>query len=174
MSREWDDSGDCEIPLELWERSLVNALNGKRGQAFLKELETELLAMKSLGEGRLLQGFLVADGTPRKRGYGWLGEPEREVASPVGCCTIGVMMKKKCSPEYLKGWTNREIESAHDYPSDLKRQLRIPDCIIAEIGVTNDSGKYGNQRDETDEQRFDRMLAWVQDHIQKNGEKVKR
>lgn len=172
--REWDDSYDGDIPLELWERSLVNALNGKRVQTFLRELEAELLAMKARGEGRLLSGFFIADGTPRKR-FGWdCGEPATFEPTPVGCCTLGVMMQKKCEAEYLKGWTNRELEGYSDYPSDLKKKLNIPDCVISEIGVNNDSGKYGINLPETDEARFERMLEWVQDHISKNGEKVQR
>ncbi len=169
MSRGWSDDGG-DIPLVLWEAALENALNGKRGQTFLKELEAELLAMQARGEGRLLAGYFVADGTPVK--CSWTGKEE---LTPIGCCTIGVMCKKKnVSPEISK--LNQEIENPYDFHSKLPKELNVARCILAEIGTENDSqgGWEGSAKEETDEQRFKRMLKWVQCHISRNGEWIPR
>lgn len=193
MSREWDDDGDSEYPLALWEAALVNAVNGKRGQQFLKELEAELLAMKDRGEGRLLRGYLVADGRPIVN-YPRYDHSDPTPNAPVGCCTLGVLARKKAKPENLEPWLNRELESPTSCATMIKESLNIPRCMIAEIGVLNDEEHTRifekaiestnieeskpqivfERIPETDEQRFDRMLKWVQNHISKNGEKVKR
>ncbi len=49
-----DDSDDYEGP-ELYRRAVENALNGKRGQAFLREL---LEAFDALDEKKLIEGYL--------------------------------------------------------------------------------------------------------------------
>jgi hypothetical protein len=164
MSRAWNYDGD-EYPLALWEQSLRNALNSKRGQTFLRELESELLAMQARGEGRLVSGYLIADGANPDENY--LPTP------PIGCCTLGVMAKKRLDAELLANWLNTPLEEAWDLEG-LHKSLNIARCLITEIGVANDSGEYSNSTEESEEQRFTRMLAWVRRHIQKNGQLVER
>jgi len=70
--------------------------------------------------------------------------------------------------------TNRIMEDPYDFPSWLPSSMNIAPCLIAEIGTINDTQGFYYPQPETDEQRFDRMLKWVQDHISNNGEKVRR
>jgi hypothetical protein len=169
MGRGWgEDEGD--IPLALWEKSLENAINSKRGQAFLKELEAEMVAMKARGEGRLLRGYFIADGSTVINEW-----TKKEEKLPSGCCTIGVMCKaKKVDPEVAS--LNHEIEDPYHFDPRLPKALNIAKCLIAEIGTMNDSkgGFDGDSNKETDEDRFERMLKWVQCHISLNGEYITR
>lgn len=169
MSREWNDDGDeGDLPLHLWEAALEKSINGKRGQKFLRELEAELLAMKERGEGRLLAGYFIADGSLVKNSWNGKEEP-----LPVGCCTIGVMCKLKNVPADISK-LNQEIEDPYDFSSRLPKALNIASSLIAEIGTNNDCPVRYSDRNETDEQRFERMLKWVQCHISRNGEWITR
>lgn len=159
MSREW--SCDSSENIALWERALENAMNSKRGQRFLRELEAELLAMKARGEGRLIRGYLVAN-----------GQTKDDEKTPVGACTLGVMARKRLSPEALKQWINEPLDNFSDGPD--ASDLDIAESLKSEIGVINDNGLFCDIKEETEEKRFDRMLDWVQKHISKNGERVSR
>jgi hypothetical protein len=53
---EWDGDGR---PPEFYRRAVENAINGKRGQAFLTEL---LAALDALPQPRLIAGQLIEDG----------------------------------------------------------------------------------------------------------------
>jgi hypothetical protein len=61
MSRSgyWDDWDGDGRPPEFYRRAVENAINGKRGQAFLTEL---LAALDALPQPRLIAGQLIEDG----------------------------------------------------------------------------------------------------------------
>src|SRR5271170_325274 len=61
MSRSgyWDDWDGDGRPPEFYRRAIENAINGKRGQAFLSEL---LAALDALPQPRLIAGQLIEDG----------------------------------------------------------------------------------------------------------------
>ena len=54
-----EDDGHSEYPLALWRGAVTSAINGKRGQAFLREL---VVALDALPDKILIAEALVADG----------------------------------------------------------------------------------------------------------------
>lgn len=100
-------SEDCEN-LELYRKSVENALKGARGQAFLKELATLMDAMP--------EKILIAN----------------EVISETGqCCTAGVVCK-------ARGLDVSHIELDYGDGEDLAKLLGIARCMAAEIAFMND------------------------------------
>lgn len=155
MSREWPDYNESSYPPEFWEQAVKQAINGKRGQKALRELEAALLAMKNK---RLIDGALCKEG---------------EV------CALGAMYMHK-SPNKLKGWL--ELQEAAGFEScgtpsykdqhpyhrygepDLsemgtfgREELGLTYALAASIAEENDWGL----ANETPEQRYERVLAWV-------------
>ena len=54
-----EDDGHSEYPLALWRRAVTSAINGKRGQAFLREL---VAALDALPDKVLIAEALAEDG----------------------------------------------------------------------------------------------------------------
>lgn len=101
-----DDYSIAEV--ELYRRTVENALKGARGQAFLKELATLMDAMP--------EKVLIA----------------HEVISENGqCCTAGVACK-------ARGLDVSHIELEYGDCSDLAKLLGIARCMAAEIAYMND------------------------------------
>ncbi len=92
--------------LNLWRGTVERAINGKRGQAFLRELAKEMDAMpvKRLIEGELIseQGEVCAIGVVCKaRGLKGLSEDEFDVWDPAAVGKlVGISMAMAAEIEY--------------------------------------------------------------------------
>jgi hypothetical protein len=128
-------SDDCEEGIGLWRGAVKRAIQGKRGQAFLRELAE---AMDAMPQKKLIKDALVAD----------------------GCfCTLGVV-----------GAARGIDMSGIDYEcaESVGKVFGISRAMAAEIEFMND--EYGDymfpyDEQESDEDRWLRMRAWVDEHI---------
>lgn len=117
--------------VELWRQAVENAIQGKRGQRFLRDL---LAALDALPEKRLIAEELERDG---------------EV------CALGSVGK-------LRGVTLAGIDPEdHDR---LSHTFDIARVLVAEIEFINDDD-FSYHRNETPEQRFERVRKWVEQQI---------
>jgi hypothetical protein len=150
MSRSgYSDDFDSQL-LNIYRANVSRALGGKRGQKMLREL---LVALDAMPVKRLIDGHLEDDG---------------EV------CALGALAK------------SRGMETGHLDPSDHKMLGNLFDvapCVAAEIEYENDEEgerwtKIINEnpsnphdrvrfqcRDETPEERWVRMRAWVVENL---------
>lgn len=113
MSRSGYSDDYSIAELELYRRTVENALKGARGQAFLKELATLMDAMP--------EKVLIA----------------HEVISESGqCCTAGVVCK-------ARGLDVSHIELDYGDGEDLAKLLGIARCMAAEIAFMNDEWSPG-------------------------------
>lgn len=144
MSRSGYDD-DCDgWALIRWRGAVKSALRGARGQAFLREA---LTALDALPEKRLTTSALVADDG--------------------ACCTMGAVAKAR----------SLDVSSIDPFDrDDVASALGIAAALAAEIAYENDEGPgalAGHRWDqatmrwmeETDEERWVRMRAWVAAHI---------
>lgn len=122
-------SDDCEN-VELYRAAVDAAIQGKRGQAFFRDL---LKALDALPQKRLIAEELQADG---------------EV------CALGSVAK-------LRGVNLQGVD-----PEDhvrLSKELNIARVLAAEVEFVNDDDF--SYRDETPEQRFERVRKWAERQI---------
>jgi hypothetical protein len=149
MSRveAWDDEPYPNAS-ELFQRSVDNAIKGKSGQALLREIEAALLA---LPEKKLL-GSGVCEG----------GE-----VCMLGAVAVARAMKAGKTREEAVVALERDAKAAGQYEDDdktfkyLKRALAIKQhCLAWQLVFENDECYV-----KTDEQRYERMLKWVQERI---------
>lgn len=125
-------SDDCE-DLELYRRTVKNALFGKRGQAFLREMLATLDAM------------------PEKRLVAYAFDNEGDV------CALGAVGRAR-GIDLPKGDLSDDIINT----GELGRMFGIARCMAAEIMFENDDNELSAQgRSETPEERFGRMRGWV-------------
>jgi hypothetical protein len=133
-SDDWDGEGP---PPEFWRRAVTNAMNGKRGQAFLRELIASLDAMP---EKRLIEGALV----------------EKDGA----CCALGAVGKARCMADLPVG--HREYTA-----DEMSERFGIASVMAAEIMYENDDGEnfdnyFSKQRPRTPEERWQHMRKWAE------------
>jgi hypothetical protein len=147
MSRVGNDDWDHESSMttEMWENIYRRAREGKRGQAFLKELETSLLAMP---EKKLISGAFCREGQ---------------------VCALGsVAVKRKIDAgvpreEAIK-WVEAELpendenDSEDDILNASVRELKMTRSLAYEVMERND-------RDLTDEERYSQVLEWTRENI---------
>lgn len=119
---------DCEN-INLYRQAVHLAIVGRRGQAFLRELERALL---DLPHRRLITDELVT----------------REGE----CCAIGAVA-------LLRGQDMSDVDA--EDPDSVAAEFGIASSLAAEIEYMNDEECSG----ESPEQRYDRMLQWVQSNI---------
>ena len=130
-------SDDCEN-VGLWRNAVHRAMDGKRGQVFLRELRD---ALDALPEKRLVTGALVRE----------TGDPHGG-----GCCTMGAVC------------LSRGLDVGEVDPDDrhgVAKLFNIAPAMAAEIAFENDEHDYYRQSGETPEERWTRMRAWVEKHI---------
>lgn len=144
MSRFGDDCDWDYNRYMLWERAVVNALSGRRGQAALADLETALLA---LPEPRLIEGALARDG---------------EV------CAVGALvLTNRCAAGEDRAAVLAELERATD-PDDNY----LADDVTASYGAKHGRMAYAmawriaelndeDCRNLTPEGRYEYVLSWV-------------
>jgi hypothetical protein len=148
MSRfDYDDEGD--IPYALWRQTVRNALQGKRGQKALREIEAALLA---LPEPRLIEGSLCAE-TPGR---------------PYEFCVVGAWARARIlagnGPRGLK--TLDDLKDFDDEDPDQTADLgRVMGCAYAmawELGQQND------YHGASPESRYRYVLSWVRGQIKQS------
>jgi hypothetical protein len=159
MSRMDDGGdGDCDSNFGyLWESITRRALNGRRGQGVLRELEAALVA---LPEKRLVKEAFARDG---------------EVCA-LGALALKRQMDKGVPREAaiaeIHKWGGCEDSSAYDCELVGVQKLGLVRTLSHEVQHQNDlSGAYKmgdgwkSLKDETPEQRYERVLAWVREWI---------
>ena len=144
---DYDDVDD-DLSLGRWRGQVASAIRGKRGQAFLQELAA---AMDAMPEKVLIAKELInSDGD---------------------CCAIGVVCKSRGIDV---SWV------AYDCPASVGAAVGIAKQLAAEIEYENDEfgGRFeqmdGQWRrvEETPEERWKRMRAWVESKLKKAKENV--
>jgi hypothetical protein len=135
---------DCDIDWDWirWRGAVHQAIIGKRGQAFLREM---LEALDALPEKKLIAGDLIE--LPPA-----FIPPSLTTAVPPSVCAIGAVGLK------------RGTDLAAIDPEDQERVARefgVAHALVAEIVYANDE----THNHETPEARYDRMRAWVIGHI---------
>lgn len=138
MSRSgYHDDCDDYWALIRWRGAVSSAMRGQRGQAFLREMLETLDAMP---EKRLLAVT---------------------INTTEGCCAIGSVTR-------ARGIDTSDLDGLHpeddygDTARALAKRVGIASAMAKEIVFMNDEGAWG---DETPEQRWTRMRAWVVDHL---------
>lgn len=151
VSRFNGDDYDQNFPNEgdLWNANLIRHMRGRAGQAVLRELREALL---SLPEKRLINGRL---------------------ADESGCvCTVGALAAHRGVS--LKELADRIKVDYEGYPFDewdaeeatLNEGLRIglKTGMVVRLASINDD-TWGPGIHETPEQRYERVLKWVESKI---------
>lgn len=123
----------------LWRGAVEQAINGRRGQAFLKEM---LAALDALPEKRLIKNEFELKGAVRH-----------------DVCALGAVTK-------ARGTDVSDIDPEDEYECAwlIAKRLGVARALAAEIMFENDEG-IAYWRDETPEQRFERMRCWVASQI---------
>lgn len=149
MSR-FDDGYDEDYPNQfaLYHANVKRAMKGRRGQAFLKELEEALLALpeKKLIEGRLCEAGKV--------------------------CAMGALaLKRRTSTgekiEDAFKWLENEAPGegyAGDTAEFMEKHFGILQCLSIETAYTNDERC---RKPWTEETRYETVLGWVRENIAK-------
>lgn len=144
MSRSgYSDDLDDNLAVGRWRAAVKSAIKGRRGQAFLRDL---LAALQALPEKKLIAGNMVrADCVCA---IGAVGK-----ARGVDMTKIDQMIEAQ--GEWDDATIGYEVAATFDIASALAR----------EIMFENDEGRYG----ETDEQRYHRMVRWVENRLRDPG-----
>lgn len=139
MSRaEYSDDGCGEWQWIMWRGAVHSALQGKRGQAFLREM---VEALDEIPDKRLIVGDLViVDGL---------------LTTTNGCCAIGAVALKRGVDV-----AGRRLNFASN--DELAKVFGIANAMVREIEFINDEGTW---RTETDEDRWVRVRGWVEEQI---------
>ena len=127
--------------VDLYQRAVENAINGKRGQRFVREA---IAALDALPEPKL-----VADELTDGRG---------------GYCLLGAVGR-------ARGVEDRKLRALEDErPSYVAQELGldIAGSLAAEIVNENDADWFGP---ETDAQRFARVRRWLAGHVRGSSAK---
>jgi len=133
----YDEPGRCN----LYRGSVARALRGKRGQAMLQELSE---ALDSMPKKRLAdRSFQRSDGD---------------------VCTLGCLLRSR-------GVDTSELDAAvghdeGDVSQEAAESLNIARCMAAEVMFENDDPFGYRVIEETPEERWIRMRAWVESQIQ--------
>lgn len=119
-----------------WRQAVRNAIKGKRGQAFLRELRDALEAMPvhELAAQSFTRGGEV--------------------------CALGSVMLKRGLDASAIEMVEDDDESEPVY-EEAAAMLKIAPCMAAQIMYANDEGSYT----ETPAQRWARMRRWVERRI---------
>lgn len=150
MSRfsEYDDYEESfNNEAALYAANTRRALKGKRGQAFLKEMEAALVA---LPEKRLIEGAVCVEGQ---------------------VCAIGALALKrqmdagkdiKAALDWLEEEAPPQEEgNAEETANFALHHLGVMERLAFKMAHINDDGGYK----ETPEQRYERVLKWIRSKI---------
>lgn len=134
---DWENDGD-QIPIGLWLNTRNLAFRGKRGQTLLAELEAALLAWPSK---KLAEEVFV----------GWEYDEDAERVLTGQACALGVLALKR-------GLNAEELVAEEDemyVTLETAKTLGLSETMAWVIARANDD------MGSTDEERYERMLAWV-------------
>jgi hypothetical protein len=123
--------------IHLYRGAVQSALCGRRGQTFLRDL---LAALQALPDKRLIVGHMAADGC---------------------VCAIGALGRAR-SVDMSE--IDRLIDCEDDEVVGVKvaKLFNIAPALAREVMFENDEGVYAI---ETDQQRYYRMVRWVEQHL---------
>ena len=143
--------GDYDHPGQwaLWENALWRAINGRRGQQVLRDLEQALMELPepALIEGGLSDGKQVcAVGAYVAHKRVQAGEDREKVLTD--------MIVPLDSWGYMDGWETEEKTIAKGEHAGMQLTL-----IVAVAGLNDDLYQA------TPEQRYERVLSWVRERI---------
>lgn len=171
MSRFQYDEGESDYP-ELhqgrWETNVRRTLLGKRGQAFLRDLEQALLV---LPEPRLISGWLA---TPQGDccALGALAAYHAQKQHPLLQC-LGMRAAVQSvavglGPASWSAYSQQALEAGHDdddpgYSIDAGEALGLSRTMAERIGLLNDD----DLAHLDPEGRWKQVLAWVRRWIAK-------
>lgn len=155
-----DDDNDDPLAYGRWRAAVRRAMSGRRGQAFLREAIAVLDAMP---DKRLIREHLVFDGSQPV----WSGSEvivgadelvdRNGVIMPIGSvCLLGAVGQA------------RHLDMSDIDPEDMDTvapAFDIADSMAREIVYWNDEG---GDRNETPEQRWQRMRKWIERNIKVN------
>jgi len=134
-----------------WRGAVRAAMRGKRGLAFLRELESALVA---LPRQRLIQGELCS-----------------EENGNVDVCAIGsVLLARRLKAGESPSAAAKAIRVLDPYDAGvIADEAGIARAMACELAELNDEGGGG----ETDEQRYERILRYVRAEIDVASQKAK-
>lgn len=158
------DKGEQELPWEMWCQTVKNALRGRRGQAILAEMRRALLA---LPEKRLIAGHVVQNGEVCAVGalaayrlqHGPLALSQTFLSR---YCPQAASLAEL--EEQLADWLDDSETTA-----DFGRELGMTRPVAIELAYQNDEAGWGR---ETPEERYRRVLRWVEEQLGLPGEAV--
>lgn len=143
--------GDYDYPGQwaLWENALWRAINGRRGQQVLRDLERALVALpeKALMDGGLSDGKQVC-------AVGAYVAQKRVEAGEDRAAVLEDILAPRDDWGYMDGWEVEERTISHGRLAGMQLTL-----IVAIAGHNDDLYRV------TPEERYERMLAWVRDRI---------
>lgn len=131
MSRSGYSDDDSDMPMALYRQAVQRATTGYRGQHLLRRLREALDAMPTK---RLITGNI------------------KDHAGQV--CALGAL--DPTAPAYNEDWGDD-----YDHPRKLAKHFGIAPALASEIVYMNDEYNSWRLQDETPEQRWTRMRAWV-------------
>lgn len=151
---------DCDDPLAMgrWRAAVRSAINGRRGQAFLREM---LAALDAMPDKRLIREHLKFDGDQCR-----FGSPEVIVgADELADAHSGTPMPMGavCALGAVGTVRGMDLSKLDPHESEgVAAAFGIADALAREIVYLNDDG--GSYR-ESPEDRWRRMRAWVANMI---------
>lgn len=134
-----DDCDDSDIPLQLYRQAVHRATTGYRGQHLLRRLRDALDAMPNK---RLISGAIQD-----KNG---------------DVCALGAL--DPTAPSFNE---DDEYGDYDEHARKLAKHFGVAPALAAEIVYMNDEWCSWRAKDETPEQRWKRMRAWVEEQIAK-------
>lgn len=158
MSR-FNDDGDEDFNNQqrLYAQSVQNAINGKRGQTALLELEEALLAMP---EKRLIEGELYREDFPGVAGTEVV--PEKGGVCAVGAMVIHRKMKAGMTREQAMEAVAKKFGAGyHDTVACAKEELGLLTTLATEFAFVNDEEACAC----SPEERYGIVLAWVRKNL---------
>ncbi|MGE0206128.1 MAG: hypothetical protein AB7E70_21575 [Hyphomicrobiaceae bacterium] len=130
----------------LYRSTVRNALRGRRGQAFLRELAAALDAMP---KKELLARTVVRSGE---------------------CCALGALAMRRGVDLSPIDYEDDDAAEDGDWTTEwLRDRLGILDCVAREVVYQNDEA-YWHHEEPSD--RWARMRAWVESKIQRAPEET--
>lgn len=146
MSREWGEGDDSYMPQALFRQAVELALNGKRGQRALRDLEAALLELPAK---RLISNHLCKDG---------------EVCALGALALYRGVRKAEMTKLEKKLWDIYEGVPPGEVSAWAADKIGVREALATEIQWQNDEEAWWGDP-ETPEQRYERVLAWVRSQI---------
>ncbi len=138
------DEGD----LARWRGAVTSAIKGKRGQAFLRELEA---AMVALPEKSIIGGAFAYEGQVCALGTVTL---QRKLS--------GGATRAEAIAQIMEEWPSDPDEYAEECGDDAAREFNIAQAMAREIMYVNDESYSSKGPD-----RYAEVLKWVRAQITK-------